>query len=50
MSKTASNLALKNILAEKELINNFRYDYTWLETLTPKPQWVVYDAIKIPKI
>lgn len=49
MSKTASNLALKNILAEKELINNFRHDNTWLETLTPKPQWVGNDAIKIPK-
>lgn len=49
MSKTTHNLALKNELAEKELIKNFRHDNSWLETLTPKPQWVNNDVIKIPK-
>lgn len=49
MSKTAHNLALKNELAEKELIKNFRHDNSWLGTLTAKPQWVNNDVIKIPK-
>lgn len=49
MGKTTSNLALKNELAESELIKNFRHDNTWLQELTPKPQWVNNDTIKIPK-
>ena len=35
MGKTTSNLALKNELAESELIKNFRHDNTWLQELTP---------------
>ena len=49
MGKTTSNLALKNELAESELIKNFRHDNTWLQELTPKPQWVNNNTIKIPK-
>ena len=49
MGKTTSNLALKNELAESEIIKNFRHDNTWLQELTPKPQWVNNNTIKIPK-
>lgn len=49
MSKTTSNLALKNQLAEAELIKNFRHDNSWLSELVSKPQWVNNDTIKIPK-
>lgn len=49
MGKTTSNLALKNELAESEIIKNFRHDNTWLQELMPKPQWVNNDTIKIPK-
>jgi hypothetical protein len=42
LSKTRSNLTLKNELAVTELIKNFRHENTWLEAdlLT---QWVVND-------
>lgn len=49
MPKTTSNLALKNTLAEAELIKNFRHDNSWLSELASKPQWVNNDTIKIPK-
>lgn len=49
MSKTTSTLALKNQLAETELIKNFRHDNSWLSELISKPQWVNNDTIKIPK-
>lgn len=49
MSKTTSALALKNTLAEKELITKFRHENTWLGELISKPQWVNNDTIKIPK-
>ncbi|MRM84518.1 hypothetical protein LEQ04_08495 [Riemerella anatipestifer] len=49
MAKQDHSLALKNTLAEAELIKNFRHDNSWLSTLTPKPQWVNNDVIKIPK-
>ncbi|OCW75102.1 hypothetical protein [Elizabethkingia anophelis] len=49
MRRETSTLPLKNQLAEAELIKNFRHENTWIETLTPKPQWVNNDVIKIPK-
>lgn len=40
---------LKNELAEKELIKKFRHDNSWMSELTPKPNWVGNDVIKIPR-
>lgn len=40
---------LQNELAEKELIKQFRHDASWMTELTPKPQWVGNDVIKIPR-
>lgn len=40
---------LKNELAEKELIKNFRHDNSWMSELTAKNNWVGNDVIKIPR-
>jgi len=40
---------LKNELAEKELIKQFRHDNSWMSELKPKNNWVNNDVIKIPK-
>jgi hypothetical protein len=40
---------LKNELAEKELIKQFRHIKSWLGRVKSKPQWVSNDVIKIPK-
>ncbi len=40
---------LKNEIAEKEMIKNFRHQKSWLGRVKSKPQWVGNDVIKIPK-
>lgn len=40
---------LKNELAEKELIKQFRHDNSWLSELRSKNNWVNNDVIKVPK-
>jgi len=40
---------LKNELAEKELIKQFRHENGWLSEVRSKNNWVGNDAIKIPK-
>lgn len=39
---------LKNELAEKELIKNFRHEHSWLSGIKAKNNWVSNDVIKIP--
>lgn len=41
-------LPVKNELAEKEMIKQFRHDNTWLSEVPTKSQWVNNDVIKIP--
>ncbi|MCO5230151.1 MAG: hypothetical protein M9958_03245 [Chitinophagales bacterium] len=41
-------LPIKNELAEKEMIKQFRHDGSWLEEVPSKNQWVNNDVIKIP--
>lgn len=41
-------LPVKNELAEKEMIKQFRHENTWLAEVPTKNQWVNNDVIKIP--
>ncbi len=44
----SENLAVKNELAEAELIRNFRHENTWLGAVKSKNGWVGNEVIKIP--
>ena len=44
-----AGVQLKNELAEREMIKNFRHENSWLQEVRSKNQWVNNDVIKIPK-
>ena len=44
----SENLPLKNELAVRELITQFRHENEWLGAVKSKPEWLNNDVIKIP--
>src|SRR5699024_9718350 len=46
---TVVGTALKNTLAEKELLKQLRHEHTWVSEIRSRQRWVNQDTIKIPK-